>query len=388
MKLNIPQIDERSEAALVRQCERVVFDRSQRQLNDFSPNNPLGVLIRAQAFAGAELLYAVNKLPNVLLLTLLSQLGIERIESTRAQADIVVRLTQPRQIPYSLPAGTAFTTINGRNVFLSESALVIPAGQIEGTVSAAATVSGSAGNVAAFTIGRLQQPLTFVASVSNPAAAQGGSDGETEQQAIERGISALRSRAPISAIDYEIAARDILGPGGRAKAIGLLDGNFRTDALGAVHVFCLAPDGTPANPALIADVTAALLPRIMLGSSLYVSPMGIRNVSATLILRALPEQNVSTLADRLYEEFQAYTSAPSYEPGDSLLIDELRYSLRSVEGVERIDEILLNELNQDVPMPNQWTIPNAFSMAIAIYDSEGNLFEALRGAGESEDFNP
>lgn len=61
--LQLVPIDDRAEEALVEQARLAVYTASGGLLNDFSPNSAIASLIEGQAFAAAELLYRVNKLP-------------------------------------------------------------------------------------------------------------------------------------------------------------------------------------------------------------------------------------------------------------------------------------------------------------------------------------
>jgi predicted phage baseplate assembly protein len=70
------------------------------------------------------------------------------------------------------------------------------------------TGGGPAGNVAARTITVLRTTVPFVDRVENRRAAHGGVDGETIEEAKERGPLALRTRdRAVTAEDYEQLAR-------------------------------------------------------------------------------------------------------------------------------------------------------------------------------------
>lgn len=386
--LFLPEIDDRSEEQLYQNALRVVANRSRGDLSDFSDHNPLGVMLRSQAFASAELLYKANKLPLALVLKLLELTGTQRNLGSKAQVTVTFNLTAPRTVPFVIPKGFEVVDSTGQYSFFTETQLTIPAGSASGSVDAIAAEKGTAYNLPAYTINQFTQPLAFLASVINVRESQGGDVEESIESAIERGLKQLRRRNPVSRVDFEEAAQDILGPGSRAKAIGLLDGNKQPNIPGAVHVFCLSALGEPANPALINDVYSQLLPQMMLGTALYVSPMELTPIECEVVSRLLPEANPTVVANDLWNVFRSFLAPTAYVAGTSLLIQELRHQLRFVRDLQYIDEIRLNDGVTDIPMPNQWTLPQAYSLSMTLVDAEGNIFNILRGEGHSIDFVP
>ena len=387
LDLYLPSIDDRSEEEIYKGALNAVAAASNGRLNDFSDHNPLGVLVRAQAFAGAELLYRANKLPLSLLLTLLSLTGTERKLGSFAKASLTFTLTAPQPTAFTIPKG--FEVIGKDNaVFVTDKVLTFPVGSSVAKVSSTAKEIGERYNAPAFTLVRFTQPLAFLASVANLEAAQGGSAEESLQSAVDRGIQALSLRNPVSALDFETLARDVMGGGSQAKAIGLLGADRTSYQIGAVHLFLLAPGGEPANPAVVADVLAALSSRILLGTSLYVSPMEVTPVSGYLVGRIAAQANPEDVANNLWNSFERFFNPSVYRPGDTVLIQELRHALRFSGGVEFIDAVEINSSALNLPMPNDFTLPTAYSLAIELTDPSGNIFSTIRGAGEPIDFDP
>ena len=386
--LFVPQIDDRSEEQIYRQAQQVVLNRSRGQLNDFSDHNPLGVLLRAQAFTGAELLYRINQLPLAFALKLLELTGATRRLGQKAQVQLTFSLSAPRSVPFVVPRGFEVVDGSGSFSFRTTALLTIPAGQASGIVDAEAAELGSSYNLPAYTINQFTQPLAFLASVVNLSPAQGGAAAETVESAIARGLTALRVRNPVSASDFELQAEQVMGEGSRAKAIGLLGADRITRQAGAVHVFLLSSEGQPANPALANDVFAALSARLMLGTSLYTSPMELLPITGGIIARLLPGADAAIVAADLWQAYQDYLAPRAYEPGEALLIKEVDYALRLVPGLAFLDELTLNDELQNIPMPNLYTLPEAYALRITLTDSDGNIFESLSGAGEPPDFNP
>lgn len=98
---------------------------------------------------------------------------------------------------------------------------------------------GAAGNVAAGTIRATAPPVPNLASVTNPAPAAGGTDGETTADAVRFGPAAFRSRdRAVTADDYEAMAHLA---GGVAKA------RARARSWNVIDLF-VAPAGPELRP--------------------------------------------------------------------------------------------------------------------------------------------
>jgi Baseplate J-like protein len=385
--LSTPAIDDRSEEQIYRQSQNVVANRSQGALNDFSDSSPLGVLLRAQAFTSAEVLFRANQVSLAAVLKLLELAGVRRRLGSRAIAALTFSLTSPRASAFNIPKGFEIADTSGAVIFATDELLTIPAGVSSGTISATATVDGALANLPAYTITQITQPLSFLASVVNLAAAQGGAAEESVEAAINRGLLALKNTPPVSAYDFEFAAEQLMGSGSKAKAIGLLGPDKVTQQAGAVHLFLLSSTG-PANPAVIGSVFSGLSDRIMLGTSLYVSPMGLLQATGRITARILPGFDANVVADSLWAAYQGYLAPTAFNPGDTLLIQELGYALRNVRGLDYIEGVEVNGLALNVPMPNAYTLPNAFGLALNLVDAEGNIFGLSRGSAEPEDYDP
>ena len=78
--------------------------------------------------------------------------------------------------------------------FATDKALVIPAGETEGTVSASCTKTGATGNnYTAGEIHMIVDPVPFVKSIVNTTKSEGGSDIETDDALRERVFEAPES---------------------------------------------------------------------------------------------------------------------------------------------------------------------------------------------------
>lgn len=379
LPLEYPEIDPRNEADLVEQSIAAVFGYSGGLLNDFSSSGPLRVLLEGLCFASAELLYYANKLPKALLVAYLSNYGITRNEGTFATVQLQITLTASFTSAITIPAGYIVRSTSGNVSFATTQALIFPAGISSGVVPAAAQQLGTVGNVAANQITQPLQPLSFVSGVTNPEAATGGSDQETEQEAIDRGIAEVRRRNLVSADDYEAEARDYFGVGSVAKAIGNLSGDKTTQQLGSVHVFVLDAQGSTPNQAALNELQGVMQPRVMIGTTVWVSPIELVDVDAKLVARLVEGEDPAEVSAALWAAMQAYLAPTAYPVGQDLILKELEYALRQTGRIAYVESLILNGEGANLAMPEQYAMPSAFRLETELVDAAGNIFRAVNG---------
>lgn len=379
-------LDPRNEEDLVSRCQVAVSNASNGTLNDFSENSPVAALIQGQAFAGAELLYYVNQLPLALVVDFLKVTGVTRSLGTKAKATLTFSISSPQSVAFTIPQGFEVVDSSGNYSFFTDALLTIPAGLVSGSVTATAENAGSIYNLPAYTLTGITQPLTFLAGVANIEAANGGTDEESQTSTIEKALNKLRLRNLVSATDYEDAAEEILGEGSRCKAVGLLNAARNKEELGAVHLFLLNANQLPANSAQLLQVRQELSPNIQLGSSLYTSPMELLNVSGELVAKLAPGADPETVVNDLWEAFQSYLNPSTYPLDQDVVLNEVEYVLRATEGIKDIQSLILNGQASNIPLPNNWTLPAAYSLYIRLSTDKGVSYDSLRGAGESELF--
>lgn len=214
---------------------------------------------------------------------------------------------------------------------------------------------GAAGNVGPGALTSLRNSLPYVASVENIEAATGGVDAETVANAKLRGPQTLRagSRA-VTAADYERLA---------AQADPAI-----------ARVRCLAPEspGMPINlllvPASKVDpratklddlgLTAGMVDRVseylehrrILGTSIRVGTPYYQGVTVAALMTARPGRPASLVRERALDTLYRFINPllggvdGGGWPFDTDLNSATLYQLlEAVEGVERVDEVLMFE---------------------------------------------
>ncbi|WP_414575326.1 baseplate J/gp47 family protein [Anabaena sp. CCY 9402-a] len=326
----------------------------------------------------------VNKLPIAIIVDFLKVLGVTRRLGTKATAILTFNLSAPLSTSFNIPANFEVIDSTGNYSFLTDTALSIPPGLVSGSVTATAEVTGSSYNLASYTLIGIPNPLTFLSSVTNLEGANGGSDPESDDQVITRGLVELRVRSPISQADFEFIAETELGVGSRCRAIGLLGANRTSKQLGAIHLFLLNANQEPANSAQLIKIQQLFSERVPLGSSLYTSPMELLSISADLIAKLVPGREAEATADELWEAYQSFLNPSQYPLDEDIILNEVEFALRATGAIRDIESLLLNGQPLNVPLPNQYTLPVAFSLNMSLVSDEGVVFELLRGAGEFE----
>ena len=191
-----------------------------------------------------------------------SLLAVTRLLAQPATTVIQFQLANVLTVPLTIPAGTPVGSDDGQVVFLTDSPLVIPAGQANGSVGATCQTPGPAGN--GYTAGEINVPLApnaLISVVQNTVASNGGSAPETDdhlRMRIQAAPNRFSNAGPAKAYRFYALGVDP----------SILDVQVVSPAPGQVNAYVLigpaaqpaaAPNSTGiANAALLADVEEAL----------------------------------------------------------------------------------------------------------------------------------
>jgi uncharacterized phage protein gp47/JayE len=371
--LTRPTIDPRNEEALVQYGMDRVYSSSGGRINDFSASSPARVLIEGLAFAAAEFLYQANKVLDSLEIQLLQTAGIQQKEGSAAVGTLTFTLTAPLGNVFSIPAG--YECKASDRTFSTDELLLIPAGAISGTVAATCTTLGTEGNVGAYAINQLTQPLAFLGNVTNIAAASGGSDGETIEDTKARAFASFRRRGLVSGEDYEQEVRGLLGESSVAIAIGNLSADRTAVEKGVVHIFALNGDGSALNSAQQSDLQQRLQTKTHLTIGVYVSNLEIIDTSVQIVAQILAGENPEAIAIALNRELTAYLSpGGGVGIGETVLVKEIEYIIRSVPGIDYVQAATIGGwletlYSSNFAIPNRWSAPRMRSFVCTLVQS-------------------
>lgn len=216
---------------------------------------------------------------------------------------------------------------------------------------------GAAGNVGAGTLVSLRSTLPYVAQVENLRPALGGVDAETVENAKLRGPQTLRagSRA-VTAADYErlaaqsdpaIARVRCLPPELPGSPIQLL-----VVPASKVDPQTVKLDDFALPPDMVQRISDYLEGRRILGTSIRVGTPYYQGVTVAALVTARPGRPANLVKERANELLYRYINPLTGGPdGSGWLFDTdlnaatIYQLLEAVEGVERVDEVLLFEFD-------------------------------------------
>lgn len=293
-------IDPRNETNLVQQAAQVVYEASNRTLNDFSAGNPLAVLLEGQAFAQGELLFWANQLPDKILLEWIGPfLGAMRRLGTPSIAQVVITINPQNRATF-IPRGTSFTTnsqISGGQSyeFISYEDLTIPAGQTEGKIPVYSKFVGNTYNVPSNSITGSSSLSQIAISVTNPKPAVGGNDVETYQQVRERFFTLIRRRNLVSETDWQDFFTDLYGigtltsvqPNRSSKYAYKYDADY-VNANGQVSFFVLGPNGIKLTETQIKNGQNAINFLVPIENQAHLFPITLSQVQYNLTVEVNP----------------------------------------------------------------------------------------------------
>lgn len=378
-------LDPRTEAELVEQAIRTIYAVSDQQMNDFSPHSPLRALLEGQSFVLAELLWYLNKTSEAVAVEFLKNAGVERNLGTNAEVTIRFQLTIAQDVPFTVPQGFIVSDATGTLLFSTDNILVIQAGLTVGFISATATYPGSDYNLGPYEINSFQTPLAYLASVANLDVAQGGSDPETVEETIARGLDALKyRRVLITAEDYARKTQEILGDGSRAFTIPLLAEDKVTEELGTVHVFALNANGSQPVDFQIESVRNQLQVLSLIGTKTLLSPLEFQPIDVDVTCYYASGLDPSVVAENLWTALQGYLDPTVYEPGKSVYLNEIEYVLRSQTGVDRVENATINGDTVNIEMPNVFTVANARSLVVDLVSVSNITYTYVFGEGNPD----
>jgi predicted phage baseplate assembly protein len=162
--------------------------------------------------------------------------------------------------------------------------MAVPAGFRNVRAASYQVGGGASGAVDAKKISGPVNSIPFLADVTNPSAATGGMDAESQDNAKRRGPKELRAHGrAVAAADYEILALHLPGAlVARAKAVSGFHPAFPGKFIpGVVCVFVIPPRRGAGPPTADQDTLAAVASALSKGSA----PDGVEIVAAAPVFR-------------------------------------------------------------------------------------------------------
>jgi predicted phage baseplate assembly protein len=229
----------------------------------------------------------------------------------------------------------------------------IPADGAELTMERYRQGGGTAGNVAVGTLSVLQSSLSYIDRVQNLVPAAGGVDAETAGNAKVRGPLTLRTgQRAVTVRDFERLTLEASAEVARVQCLAPETPGAPVRLLVVPHVrrppeeqeiddFAL-PDP------LVAAITEHLEPRRTLGTTVEIATPYYQGVTVAVLLQALPGRPANLVRERALSILYRYvnpliggTDGNGWGFDVDLNASPIAEMLEAVEGVERVEEVLL-----------------------------------------------
>lgn len=214
---------------------------------------------------------------------------------------------------------------------------------------------GAHGNVGRGTLTALQTTIPYIGSVTNLMPAAGGVDPETVDNAKKRGPMTLRTgQRAVTADDFErltmeaspaVARARCLPPSRPAGPVRVLVVPHVQQAMDQYQLddFALTPD-------LVRSISSHLDVRRVIGTAIEIGTPYYQGVTVAALLKALPGRPATLVRQRALDELYRFINplhgGPDRDgwPFDAdLSAATLFQVLASVDGVDRVDEVLFFE---------------------------------------------
>ena len=185
-------------------------------------------------------------------LTLLAKYdNLNRKQPTAAEADLAVTGTQGAVIPSGTRFSTASTPSMAAVEFATQQDYTIPSSGTL-TVHVVCTQRGTVGNVPQNSITLMVAPVSYIASVTNPSPASGGTELESDESLRQRVMDVDRN-SELSYVgnesDYKRWAREVDGVGSV-----IVIPEWQGAGTGTVKLIVMDANGDPANQTILNNV--------------------------------------------------------------------------------------------------------------------------------------
>ncbi|MGY6502398.1 MAG: putative baseplate assembly protein [Acidimicrobiales bacterium] len=222
-------------------------------------------------------------------------------------------------------------------------------------ISAYRTGGGAIGNVGSGTLRQLRTTIPYVDRVSNLAPARGGADGESIENAKQRGPMTLRTgQRAVTARDFERLTVEASAEVARARCLpsSTPGGPVRVLVVPRIAnpVGEMALDDFALSDELVGRIGSHLDERRLVGTQVEIGTPYYQGVTVAALIRALPGRPPGLVRQRaldsLYTFINPLTGGADGRgwPFDTdLNAASVAQLIESIDGVDRVEEILFFE---------------------------------------------
>lgn len=300
------------------------------------------MLLETLALQVAESVFAINRVPGAVVEVLLRLYGIERDPGSPPVASLTFTVSDTTG--HTIPAGTRVALPIADDdtaiVFATDEPLLVPPGQLTGTVTGTADINTTIANGLSDVLGiDLLDSVVFVESVALDGAVGGGTNVEDDASWFQRGIQRFSRLSEALVLPRHFVTAALERPGvARAVAIDNYDGTGAGEPGEDAGHITVAVYGE-AGPLPAAEMEAM---RVVMDSQAQanlavhvVAPtITVVNVAATVV--AVPGYTAEQVQTSVELALAGYLSPAEWLWAGTIYVNELIALLDRAEGVERV----------------------------------------------------
>lgn len=328
------------------------------------------VLLEACSLVAAEIVYAINRVPDATISGVLQLLGVT--PSAGSQATATATFTLSDALGYTIPAGTAVAlpVADGQVQFTSNVDLTIPPGSTSGTIGITSVDNTAEANGA--TAGTSLVLVDSVPSVDTVALAtdvSAGSDPETDADFISRGITRFARLndtlvLPGHFTDEVIATFPQVE---RATTIDNWDADTASSTPGHVTVAVAGGGGASLSSGDKDAILADLQSKALVNLVVHVIDPDITVVDVTVSVHSAPGEDPGTVHDSIINTLRGYLSPDSWPWDATVRVNKLLNVIENVTGVDYVDTLTLPA--SDVALSGAAPLPAAGTILLTVTPS-------------------
>lgn len=352
---------------------QTIFDNALARAKELNPSyqprngSADALLIEAFSLAAADVIYALNRVPPVLVEAVLGLFDVPR--DAGAPATATVTLTFDSATTAVIPAGSVFTVpATGDDLVTTADVTVTTA--TTATLPVAAVVPGAALNGLA--VGTSLDiidaiPRAVTATIATTAA--GGRDAEEDAAYLDR-ASMVLARVTSSLVVADHFTAYCLGDVrvGRALTVDVYDPTDATssvpgDDLGHVTVY-LYGRGAPLAGGVLTDLETQMQTRSSSILTVHAVAAALTTIAVTATVVAIPGYVASEVQARVVAAVAGFLSPDSAAWNTTVTRAGIIAAIEAVEGVDYVDA--LTAPSADVPLTGPGSLPKAGAITVSV----------------------
>lgn len=346
------QLDPRNTISLAKEIQSVIYEASNRQLNDFSPASPLSALTEGQAFAQGELLYYMNNLPEAWTLQWLRLIGIQRILGSTAQVEVTFFRTLGFPGTIIIPSGTRVSTRSGL-IFSTTSDIIINEGESLGFGQAISTGIGSRYNISPGEVSILTTPFVGISSVTNFNSSFGGSDIESVDSLKNRAFEFIKKRGLITKSDFESYIASLIGFRGPVFCLDSETSSQLGFPANSINILVSEANGKSIPLDEKKNIISNLDSKAPIGSSIAIIDPIVNPVSIRVEVSSETLSSGRSMAQTIYSALSEYLSPSRIGFGSNLEWREVSDLIRLIPDINKLLYINIDIFDGAYNFPTQ-----------------------------------